>query len=56
LAVIQQASQNPAPKLRSLVPTLDKIWKQSAQNVWNAIRLRAIALPALWPKTFERSA
>jgi TolB-like protein/tRNA A-37 threonylcarbamoyl transferase component Bud32 len=24
LAVIQQASQNPAPKLRSLVPTLDK--------------------------------
>jgi serine/threonine-protein kinase len=24
LAVIQQASQNPAPKLRSLLPTLDK--------------------------------
>ena len=27
------------------------IWKQSAQNVWSAIRPRAIALLALWPKT-----
>ena len=53
LAVIQQASEKPAPKLRSLVPGLIAIWKPSARNVWNANPMRVIAQLGIWPRTWS---
>ena len=51
LAVIKQAAEKPAPKLRTLAPAQTATWKPFARNVSSANRKRAIALPAIWPKT-----
>jgi len=52
LAVIQQASEKPAPKLRSLSHSGGSIvtWRRSARVASNAIRKRGIRVPRRWRK------
>jgi hypothetical protein len=54
LAVIQQASQKPAPKLRSLVPTLDRDLETICAKCLERDPTRAIAPPAALAEDLER--
>jgi serine/threonine protein kinase len=53
LAVIQQATERPAPKLRSLAPALDRDLETIARVVSSANRTQGIALLARWRKIWS---
>ncbi len=53
LAVIQQASEKPAPKLRSLIPGFDRDLETICAKCLEREPKRVIAPLAIWPKTWN---